>query len=140
MGIANQSNTAVTARRLSIAAGSVFNPNDQIAKENPSSSAALLQKVGAKVSLRLVKVIIADTCEDLPLSQRILFSGPEQATDLTDQELFFELDIKELLANQNAVRAKTLNKKASEKAGKDIFLDPVRVRDLKMVVVNVAVF
>lgn len=92
------------------------------------------------VSLRIVKVIIADPNEALPLAQRLLYNGTEQATDLNDQELFFELDIKSLLDKHNAVRAATLDKKATEKRGSDVFLDPVRIRDLKMVVTTVASF
>ena len=93
-----------------------------------------------RVSMRFVKVFIVDPTDDLKLSQRVLHSGEEQLTDLTDQELFFELPIKALLDKHNAVRATVLNKKASERAGKDVFLEPVRVRDLKMNVTVVASF
>lgn len=92
------------------------------------------------VSMRFVKVFIVDPTDDLKLSQRVLHSGEEQLTDLTDQELFFELPIKDLLDKHNAARATVLNKKASERAGKDVFLEPVRVRDLKMNVTVVASF
>lgn len=92
------------------------------------------------MALRLVKVVIADPNENLALARRIIYHGDEIATDLTDQELFFDLDIKGLLESHNALRTKTLDKKASEKAGKDIFLEPIRVRDMKMSVVTVASF
>jgi len=89
---------------------------------------------------RIVKVFIADANDNLPLEKRVLFSGEEKLTDLTDQELFFDVPIAELLANHNAVRATTVDKKQAEKFGRDIFLEPARIRDLKMVVVTVAQF
>lgn len=89
---------------------------------------------------RIVKVFIADSNENIPLAKRILHSGAEQLTDLTDQELFFEVPIADILAKHNEVRAATVDKKAAEKFGRDIFLEPARIRDLKMVVVTVAQF
>lgn len=89
---------------------------------------------------RIVKVFIADTNDSLPLESRVLYSGEEKLTDLTDQELFFEVPIKELLDAHNAVRLKTQDKKQTEKFGREIFLEAARIRDLKMVVVTVAQF
>lgn len=89
---------------------------------------------------RIVKIFIADSNENLPLEKRVLYSGAEQLTDLTDQELFFEVPISDLLGKHNAVRAATVDKKQAEKFGRDIFLEPARIRDLKMVVVTVAQF
>lgn len=92
------------------------------------------------ITARIVKVFIADSNDNLPLDKRVLHTGAEQLTDLTDQELFFEVPIAELLAKHNAVRAATVDKKQAEKFGRDIFLEPARIRDLKMVVVTVASF
>lgn len=92
------------------------------------------------MSFRYVKVFIADPNENVPLAKRMLFEGPEHLTDLTDQELFFEVPMAELLKAHNEMRAATLDKKASEKSGRDVFLEPVRIRDLRMVVVTVAQF
>lgn len=89
---------------------------------------------------RIVKVFIADSNENLALEKRVLYSGDEKLTDLTDQELFFDVPITDLLGKHNAVRAATIDKKAAEKFGRDIFLEPARIRDLKMVVVTVAQF
>ena len=86
------------------------------------------------VSLRLVKVLIVDPDERLPLESRLLHESETKLTDLTDQELFFELDMKELLSEHNATRASTVDKKASEKTGNSVKLDPIRIRDLRMVV------
>ena len=90
--------------------------------------------------MRIVKVFIADPSDDLPLKDRLLYRGEEQLTDLTDEELFFETNISELLRRHNETRKLTLDKKASNKAGKDIFLEEIRIRDLRMVVVAVATF
>lgn len=92
------------------------------------------------MTARIVKVFIADSNDNLPLDKRVLYSGPEKLTDLTDQELYFEVPIAELLERHNAVRVKTLDKRQSEKFGRDIYMEPARIRDLKMVVVNVAQF
>jgi hypothetical protein len=91
-------------------------------------------------SFRIVRVVIADTDQNLPLDLRVLYSGGEKFTDLTDQELFFEIPIKDFMDRHNQTRVKTLDKKATDKAGRDVFLEPARIRDLKMVVVTIAEF
>lgn len=89
---------------------------------------------------RVVKVFIADSDPKVPADKSLLYNGTEHVTDLTDQELFFEVDIKPLLEKHNAERVKIVDKEASAKFGKDIFLEPVKIRDLRMTVVNVATF
>lgn len=84
---------------------------------------------------RLVQVIIADPNENVSLEDCILFKGEEKVTDATDQELFFELDIKDLLEKHNEKRVKIIDKKVKERTE---YLEPAKVRDLKMVVVTVA--
>lgn len=98
------------------------------------------QQFKPPMTIRIIKAYIADPNDNLPLDKRVLYSGPEKLTDLTDQELFFEIPINDLLKAHNEIRAKTVDKKASEKFGRDIFLEPVRIRDLKMVVVDIATF
>ena len=92
------------------------------------------------MAARIVKVFIADPDENIALDKRVLYTGEEKLTDLNDQELFFEVPIGDLLAKHNAVRAATIDKKQSDKFGRDIKLEPARIRDLKMVVVTVAQF
>jgi hypothetical protein len=89
---------------------------------------------------RLIKVIIADPDEQVPLDKAVLYRGDEKFTDATDQELYFEVPIKELLDKHNALRAATQDKEASKKFGKEIFLAPIKIRDLRMVVINIATF
>jgi hypothetical protein len=86
---------------------------------------------------RLVKVVIVDPDERVPLDSCILHNGKEQLTDLTDQELFFEIDIKNIIADHNFCRTKIKDKTVKER---EEFLEPVKVRDLRMVVVTVATF
>lgn len=93
-----------------------------------------------KMTTRLVKVIIADPNDNLPLESRLLYNGPEHLTDMTDQDLYFDLEISALLKKHNVLRATTLDKKATEKSGRDVFLEPLRVSGLKMIVVNIATF
>lgn len=107
---------------------------------HPQAAQAQPKKEVQVSTARIVKVYIADPNENLSLSDRVLYSGDEQLTDSTDQELFFETPIKELLAKHNELRLHTIDKKASEKSGRDVLLEAVRIRDLKMVVVTVASF
>lgn len=93
-----------------------------------------------EMTIRVVRVFIIDPNESLALENRVLVKGNEKLTDLTDQELFFELPIGEILTKHNELRAKTMDKVQTNKMGKEIFLEPVRIRDLKMSVVNVAQF
>lgn len=86
---------------------------------------------------RLVQVFIADPNESVPLSDSLLYSGDQKLTDLTDQELFFEIEIKALLDRHNAKRVTWTDKTVKDREQK---LEAARVRDLKMVVVTVAGF
>lgn len=91
-------------------------------------------------SRRIVKVFIADTNENVPLERCLLYTGTEKFTDATDTELFFEVPITDLLATHNKDRITWQDKEASKRAGKEVLLDPVKIRDLKMVVVTIAQF
>lgn len=92
------------------------------------------------MTARIVKVYIADSNDNLPLERRVLYTGTEKLTDLTDQELFFEVPINDLLKAHNDYRKTVVDKKQAEKFGREIFLESARIRDLKMVVVSVASF
>lgn len=111
-----------------------------IAEARPAVAAHQAKETTIVSTARIVKVFIADSNDNLPLDKRVMYSGDEKLTDLTDQELFFEVPISEILAKHNEVRKATVDKKQAEKFGRDIFLEPARIRDLKMVVVNVAQF
>ena len=124
------------------------NAGMNIGQQAPEMLRALAAGVAAKPNfpqkaipaMRIVKVIIADTDENLPLDRRVIYTGPEHVTDLTDQELFYEIPIAELLAAHNKLRVETFNTRATVKLQRDVVLEPIRIRDLKMVVVTVASF
>lgn len=86
---------------------------------------------------RLVQVLIADPDENVPLDKALLYKGEQKLTDMDNQELFFEIDIKSILDEYNEYRKTLRNKSVKER---EEFLEPARIRDLKMVVVEVAVF
>jgi hypothetical protein len=106
-------------------------PTNQILstpKPNPVLGAFMTER-------RVVQVFIADPNENIPLDDCLLYKGEEKLTDATDQELFFELDIKNLLEKHNLTRTKVVDKKVKDRTE---YLEPAKVRDLKMVVVTVA--
>ena len=104
-------------------------------------SAALAEKYQgnqmAKSTMRMVQVFIADPNDNVPLDDRMIYRGNQHLTDATDQELFFEINIVELLAAHNAKRVKVVDKSVKDRVE---YLEPVKIRDLRMVVVNVATF
>ena len=86
---------------------------------------------------RLVQVLIVDPDERVPLDDCLLYRGEPKMTEATDQELFFEVDIKNLLAARNERRVKVVDKKVKERQE---YLEPAKIRELKMVVVTIAAF
>lgn len=86
---------------------------------------------------RLVQVFIADPNENVPMDQSLIYSGEQKLTDATNQELFFEVDIKTLLEKHNVKRVTYVDKKVKERTE---YLEPAKIRDLKMVVVDIATF
>lgn len=118
-------------------AGAGIARQTQLSAPAPAAPAQPKPKKEKPVSRRLVQVFIADPDENVPLEQSMLYSGDQKLTDATDQELFFEVDMKEILANHNENRVKIINKKVKERTE---YLEPAKIRDLKMVVVNVATF
>lgn len=82
---------------------------------------------------RLVKVIVADPDPNVPIDSSLVHKTDEFLTDQTDQELFFDLDIKALLVSHNELR-RGLKDKDKEP------LPAIRARDLKMAVITIAEF
>lgn len=93
-----------------------------------------------KIQRRLVQVFIADPHPDVPLESAMLHRGEMQFTDASDQELYFGIPIMNLLTKHNDARKTWLDKEATKRAGKDIFLEPAKIRELRMVVVTIASF
>lgn len=121
----NQGFAATSLRRIPAQADAFINIVKQQIKENPMSSR------------RLVQVFIADPDENLPLETALLYKGEQKFTDATDQELYFDIDIRSILDKHNEERSKTINKKVKERTE---YLEPAKIRDLKMVVVTIAQF
>ncbi len=94
----------------------------------------------ANTQRRLVQVYIVDPNENVPLDKAVLYKGDEKLTDLTDQELYFEIPVQELLTKHNALRVTLLDKDATKRSDKDRFLEPAKIRDLRMAVINIAQF
>lgn len=122
-----------------ISAGHLPHEDFAHANDMPETEVFLNNRI-QQMATRLVRVLILDPNENLNLESRLIYAGKEQLTDLTDQELFFSLPMQELLQKHNDLRSKTVDKALSSRMGKEIFLEPVRISQLKMVVVNVAAF
>lgn len=97
------------------------------------------KKEPAMPTMRIVRVIVVDTNENIPLKDRVVHMGEEQLTDSDDTELFFGLNMTELLAKHNERRVTFKDKKQS-KGDTIVMLEPARIRDLTMTVVDVATF
>lgn len=95
---------------------------------------------GNNIMKRVVRIFVVDSDSNILPKDSILYQSSEFITDATDQELWFDIDIKTILTHHNVKRQTIIDKKLSEKMGKDIFLEPIRVRDLKMVVTEIATF
>lgn len=89
---------------------------------------------------RIIRIYVADTDENLDVEKRLLYSGEEKLTDATDQELFYDVPINDLLSKHNDFRKTVNDKKQSEKFGREVKLEPIRIRDLKMTIVTIASF
>jgi|SRR5215510_2683118 len=94
-------------------------------------------KVQGQVKRRVIKVYVVDTNDNVPLDRAILYQGEEKVTDLTDQELFYELNMAELLKKHNEFRVTLIDKSIKERT---VNLEPARIRDLSMTIVTVCEF
>lgn len=86
---------------------------------------------------RLVQVYIADGNLNVPIEKALIYSSDQKFTDLTDPELFYELDLKDILTKHNEYRVTVRDKSVKERIE---LLEPAKVRDLRMTVVVVAAF
>ena len=115
-------------------------PLQEISYSSESHSTSSSKSSKGEFMRRIAQVFIADTNENIALDKGLLYQGEPTFTDLTDEEMFFELDMKSMLEVHNAVRVATLDKRASKTSGRDVYLEPARIRDLNMVVLDIAVF
>jgi hypothetical protein len=129
--------STITARRIVHPALFAANELSDILGQSQQQQENLIMP---QTTRRIVQVFIADPNENVPLDQSLIFKGEQKLTDATDQELFFEINIAPLLDEYNKKRVTFTDKEASKRSGKDIFLEPVRIRDLRMVVTDIAKF
>lgn len=90
----------------------------------------------SKPCRRIVQVFIVDPDEEIPIEKALLYEGERKFTDATDQELFFEVPIKDILDKHNEFR-KTVERKNEKEIR---YLEPIKIRDLKMTVAEFARF
>ena len=84
---------------------------------------------------RLVRVIIADPDTNVPVEDALIHDSKEIFTDKTDDELYFDIPVAELLKTHNEKRVKIRNKDVKER---EEMLEPTRIRDITMVVLTLA--
>lgn len=84
---------------------------------------------------RLVRVLMIDPHESVPTESALLYDSKELFTDKTNQELFFDIPIAEILKTHNEARTKIIDKAVKDRTQ---YLEPVRIRDLRMLVVDIA--
>lgn len=86
---------------------------------------------------RIVQVFIVDPDPNVPVGSCLLYEGKLHLTELTDQELYFEIDIKTMLDAHNGRRVQLRDKRVKDR---EQMLEPARIRDLRMQIVTVATF
>lgn len=118
---------------------SSVNDYENLVKQIEQNQPAKQNKKGQEMSeRRIVQVFIVDPDEKMPLKESLLYKGDVELTDSTNEELFFEIEIKSLLIEHNKRRREIEDKKADSKEKK--YLEPIRIRELSMTVVNIAEF
>lgn len=88
---------------------------------------------------RVIQVFIADNDCNIEVAKRLLYKGEQLFTDLSDQDLFYDIEIKALITKHNEYRATVLNESKST-ATEKVFLKPIKVSELSMVVAVLAEF
>ncbi len=96
--------------------------------------------VARRSDRRVVQVFIVDPDYRVPLENSMLYHRHPKLTDMTDQELFYELEVKKILDAHNEKRIEIIDKDATGRAGMNIYLKPILIRDLVMTIVDVAKF
>ena len=99
--------------------------------------AAAQQETVVSDKRRLVRVVVVDPHDDVPVEIALLYDSKEVFTDKTDQELYFDVPIAQILKDHNEKRAKIVNKAVKDRTE---YLEPARIRDLKMLVISLATF
>ncbi len=112
--------------------------SNNLAYFSPKQEVVDMSKSNGSSKLRVVRVFLVDPDERVPVEKRVLHKTEEITTDATDQELFFDIPVSELLKAHNKYR-ETIEWEDSEGEAKT-GLKEVRVRDLTMSVTTLAQF
>ena len=89
---------------------------------------------------RFVRVLIVDPDERVLAENALLYVGKPYLTDMTDEEIFLALDVGTMIAKYNAIRETTPDEEETRKRGKDVYLPPIKIRDLAKRVIVIARF
>ena len=85
---------------------------------------------GTKMIRRFVRVLIYDPDERVSPEYALVYVGKPFLTDDTDEEIFLGMNFNDLLETYNATRTTLVDKALSREMGDNIFLEPVKIRDL----------
>jgi len=86
---------------------------------------------------RMVKVFVCDPDENVPVEKCLLHESEAMMTELSNEELYFDLDLKPLIKAHNAYRKTLLNKKIRSRKE---HLEKVRLGDLRYAVLSLVEF
>ena len=112
-----------------------------IAAANLSGTSIMAAPVAVTSKLRIVRVFLVDPDQRVPVGSRILHRSDELTTDATDQELFFDIPVNDLLKKHNELRAGVKwDEKTAEGTRERTGLKEARIRDLVMSVTTIAQF
>lgn len=85
---------------------------------------------------RLVEIIAVDRDVNVPFDKAVIFQGERRITDLSDHELMFEAKLDEALATYNQYRVTVRDEDRSATARSDVYLKPLRLKDLRAIVIT----
>jgi len=118
----------------------LLNEQQQAHQPKKARKARRIEKERNMTDRRLVQVFVADPNENIPLDDCLLYKGEIKLTDSTDQELFYEIGIIEILTKHNEKRVTILDKDLMRQHGQEVHLEAARISDLSMTVVTIAEF
>jgi hypothetical protein len=79
---------------------------------------------------RIMEFYLIDLNESIPIEKSIIYHGERRVTDKTDEEIWIEIGVDEILKKYNEYRVTVVNKHLSENSGRDVYLEPIEFRDV----------
>jgi len=80
--------------------------------------------------LRIVSIYVVDPDENLEPKDALVHIKENFMTDLTNEDILVDLELKEALANHNTKRIKIVDEDRSDDRGKEVMLKTVKIKDL----------